>query len=186
MTKDGQIYTLGRRMTNDLPLRFDPVLFAKQGRQIEGDLAIRDMPRIVDLTPNPDTKLHVTMSFSTSSLKFPLVKGTIDGQVVQSCQRCLGDTTVEIDQSFELLLVSPDSVELATQEGHELFEYTGQFISTIELLEDETILAMPIVARHELLDECEPIARKWFKQKEHEPADAKRDNPFAALKNLKT
>jgi uncharacterized protein len=173
-------------MTNDLPLRFDPVLFAKQGRQIEGDLAIREMPRIVDLTPKPDSKLHVTMSFSTSSMQFPFVKGTIEGQVVQSCQRCLGDTVVEIDQQFELLLISPDSAELATQEGHDLFEYSGQFISTIELIEDETILAMPIVPRHESLKECEPIAQKWIQQKEHEPADAKRDNPFAALKNLKT
>ena len=173
-------------MTNDLPLRFDPVLFAKQGRQIEGDLAIQEMPRIVDLTPNQDTKLHVTMSFSTSSLQFPLVKGTIDGQVVQSCQRCLGDTTVEIDQVFELLLVSPDVAELVSQEGYELFEYSGQFISTIELLEDETILAMPIVVKHHSLNECEPIAQKWIKQKEHKPADTRRDNPFAALKNLKT
>ena len=186
MTKQGLIYTLGRRMTNDLPLRFDPVLFAKQGRQIEGDLAIQDMPRIVDLTPNPDTKLHVMMSFSTSSLQFPLVKGTIEGQVVQSCQRCLEDAVIDIDQQFELLLVSPESIELATQEGHELFEYTGQFISTVELIEDETILAMPIVPKHESIEECDPAAQNWIKEKEYKPAEDKRENPFAALKNLKT
>ena len=186
MTYHDLIYTLGRRMTNDLPLRIDPALFARQGRQIEGDLAIQDMPRIVDLTPNPETKLHVTMSFSTSSLQFPLVKGTIRGQVVQTCQRCLGDVVVEIDQPFELLLVSPDSVELAAQEGHELFEFAGQFISTIELIEDETILALPIVPKHESIDQCDPVAKKWIAEKEHEPAEIKRENPFSALKNLKT
>ncbi|MEM8844786.1 MAG: YceD family protein [Pseudomonadota bacterium] len=186
MTKQGLIYTLGRRMTNDLPLRFDPALFAKQGRQIEGDLAIRDMPRIVDLTHNLETILHVTMVFSKSSLQFPLVKGTIQGQVVQICQRCLGDVAIDIDQEFELLLVGPDSTELASQEGHELFEYQDQYISTIELIEDETILALPIVAKHKTLEECDAVARKWIEEKEYKPADIKGENPFASLKNLKT
>ena len=94
-------------MTNDLPLRFDPVLFAKRGRQLAGKIAVRDLPRVMELAPNSDSEISVTMSFSTSSLQFPMVKGTIEGEVVQSCQRCLGDATVKIDGQFELLLVNP-------------------------------------------------------------------------------
>ena len=172
-------------MNNDIPLRIDPVLFAKQERQFSGELVVADLPRIVEITPNPATQIVVTMSFSKSSLHYPLVKGTIDGEVVQICQRCLRHTNVAINSQFELLLVSGAAVESASQEGHEVFEYNEQHIDTVDFLEQEIILALPIVPKHSLLDECSASARKWIKNKEHVPADQPKENPFAKLKDLK-
>lgn len=173
-------------MNNDIPLRIDPDLFAKQEREFSGELDVADLPRIVEITPNPDTKIMVAMSFSRSSLKYPLVKGTIEGQVVQTCQRCLTNTNVTINSQFELLLVSSEAVESAIQEGHEIYEYNEQLIETVSLLEEEVMLALPIVAKHEHLDECSASAQKWITNKEHVPADQPRANPFAKLKDLKT
>ena len=172
-------------MTNDLPLRFDPVLFAKRGRQLAGKIAVHDLPRVMELAPKSDSEITVSMSFSTSSLQFPMVKGTIEGEVVQSCQRCLGDAPVKIDGQFELLLVNPESLDLASEEGHEIFEYVGQHILTTALIEDELILSMPIVAKHESIDECDAIAQQWGKEFDEVPADKTRENPFAKLKDLK-
>ena len=74
-------------MSNDLPLRFDPLLFANRGRQLAGNIPVQDMPRLMGLAPNSDGEFYVTMAFSMSSLQFPMVKGTIEGEIVQSCQR---------------------------------------------------------------------------------------------------
>ena len=172
-------------MTNDLPLQFDPVLFAKQGRSVAGQIAAHELPRIAEVAAKSDCIINVTMSFSTSSLGFPMVQGTIEGSIVQTCQRCLGDVAIEINQQFELLLIKPESQELASQEGVEIFEYSDQFVSTIKLIEDEIILAMPIVAKHQNIEDCDPNARKWLQQSDHLPVEEKRRNPFASLKNLK-
>ena len=178
------VYKLGRRMTNDLPLKLDPVLYANQGRSIAGQISTHDLPRIADSASKTNKNLDVTMSFSTSSLKFPLVQGTIVGSIVQTCQRCLQDTTIKLDEEFALLLVNPELIDEASKEGYEIFEYSGQFISTVELIEDEVLLAMPIVPKHKTVEECDPDARKWLTDVETLPEGGKQ-NPFADLKKLK-
>ena len=172
-------------MNTELPLRIDPVLFAQQERQIRGELRIADLPEIVGITSQPDNALTVVMSFSKSSLQYPLLKGTIEGEVVQSCQRCLGETVILIDEVFELLLVPPEVAEAAQQEGQDIFEYSEMSLDVLILIQEEVMLALPIVAKHESLDECLPIAQKWIKNKEHVPADQEKENPFAKLKDLK-
>lgn len=172
-------------MTNDLPLQFDPVLFAKQGRRVAGQIAAHELPRIADSASKTDSIINVTMEFSMSSLQFPMVQGTIEGSVVQTCQRCLADATVEIDQTYALLLINPESLELASREGLEIFEYSGQFVSTLALIEDEIILAMPIVVKHQDIEQCDPSARKWLQNSDRLSVEKDKPNPFAELKNLK-
>lgn len=171
-------------MSNDLPLRFDPELFANRGRQLAGNIPVQDLPRIRQLSPNPDGEFYVTMTFSMSPLQFPMVKGTIEGEVVQSCQRCMGNVVVPINVQFQLLLITPDSLELASEEGHEIFEYTEQVVTTANVVEDEIILSMPIVAKHIDIDMCESNVKQWMHEFDEVPTDEK-DNPFAKLKDLK-
>lgn len=171
-------------MSNDLPLRFDPLLFANRGRQFAGNIPAKDMPRIMELAPNSDGEIYVTMEFSISSLKFPMVKGTIEGVVVQTCQRCMGNAEVVINSQFQLLLITPDTLELASEEGHEIFEYTEQLITTARLIEDEIILSIPIVAKHEDIEKCESSVKQWMHEFDEVPTD-KKENPFAKLKDLK-
>ena len=143
-------------MTNNLPLQFDPALFAQQGRKLSGQIGTKELPRIKDTASETNEGIiNVTMSFSVSSLQFPKVQGTIEGSIVQTCQRCLNNVEVEINQQFELLLINPHSQEIASREGYELFEFEGQFISTADLIADEIILAMPIVVRHKDISNCD-------------------------------
>ena len=171
-------------MSNDLPLRFDPVLFSNRGRQLAGNIPVQDMPRLMELAPNSEGEFYVSMAFSMSSLQFPMVKGTIEGEVVQSCQRCMGNAAVPIKGQFQLLLITPDALELASEEGHEIFEYEGQVITTATLIEDEIILSMPIVAKHTDIEKCESNVKQWMHEFDEVPTDEK-ENPFAKLKDLK-
>lgn len=185
LTKHRHMDTLASRMNIDIPLQIDPVLFAKQERTISSELTIADLPRIVEITPNPETSITVVMNFTKSSLQYPLVNGTIVGQVVQTCQRCLSDTSVTINSEFELLLVSSANSDTVVEEGHEIYEYSEPFIDTISFLEEEIMLALPIVAKHERLDECSAGVQKWIANKEYLPAEQPKANPFAKLKDLK-
>jgi len=173
-------------MNTELPLQIDPLLFAQQEREIQGKIRIAELPQIVGLTSQPDNLLKVMMNFSKSSLQYPLLEGTVEGEIVQTCQRCLGDTITKIDERFALLLVTSEMSQIAEQEGHDIFEYDEPTINTVELIEEEVMLALPIVAKHKSVDECLPIAQKWMKNKEHVPADQHKENPFAKLKDLKS
>ena len=179
------VYTLGRHMANQLPLRFDPVLFAKRSRYFAGSIAVGDLPGIIELAPHAQSDIHVTMSFSISSLQFPMVKGTIEGAVTQTCQRCLGRISTSINGRFELLLVTGEASEPVSRQGYEVFEYSGQFVSTAALIGDEVILSLPIVPRHEDAADCDATAGQWAQEFARVPAGEKPDHPFAKLKHLK-
>ena len=171
-------------MNNDLPLRFDPVLFAKQGRNVSGNIELSQLPRLAASSKQNIGSVSVTLLFSMSSMQFPMVNGTIHGSIMQSCQRCLNDTEVPIEAEFILVMANPQALALASKEGHEIFEYTGQFVETITLIEDEIILGLPIVIKHEQISDCDPVAQKWMQKEPNEFVEEK-DNPFASLKDLK-
>lgn len=99
----------------------------------------------------------------------------IQGDLVLQCQRCLEALTWSCDVQNRLLLLGPgeqvpeDELENDDADAIELEARTN----LLELIEDEVILALPIVPRHE---NCET------------PAGAGVDediSPFAVLRNLR-
>jgi uncharacterized metal-binding protein YceD (DUF177 family) len=96
----------------------------------------------------------------------------------------MNDASIPIRSEFQLLLVTPELAEKASEEGHEIFEYTGQSITTASLIEDEAILSMPIVAKHINIEDCDSSVKQWMHEFDEVPAEEK-ENPFAKLKDLK-
>lgn len=94
------------------------------------------------------------------------------------CQRCLGPVArpIEVDRRF-LFVADEEEAERLDEESEEDVLALQPRLNLAELLEDELILALPIVPRHE--GECpEPLR----------PAgadDTGRPHPFAALAALR-
>jgi len=172
-------------MSNDFPLYFDPALFAQQQRIIKAEIGVGSIPRISEFANHLNTSLVIEFSFSKSSLGFAMVKGVISGSVVQTCQRCMHDVEVDIKQLVHLIMVKPQQMELAQREGVEMYEYDGQSIETVNLIADEVILGLPIVVKHEHLDQCDPKTKQWLQGFNDKDKESHRDNPFAQLKDLK-
>jgi uncharacterized protein len=94
------------------------------------------------------------------------------------CQRCLGPLAqpVEVDRRF-LFVADEDEAERLDEESEDDVLVLQPRLNLAELLEDELILALPIVPRHE--GECpEPLRAA-------DAADPGRPHPFAALAALR-
>ena len=91
------------------------------------------------------------------------------------CQRCLQpfSTLVEIDRSFRFVPTESEAEALDTDSEDDVLAL-GPSFDLIELIEDELLLAWPLVPRHE---RCAQPAH----QADAEPAES----PFAVLANLK-
>ena len=100
----------------------------------------------------------------------------------QTCQRCLEpvDVAVEVDRDFRF--VDSEDTALAQDEQCEedllvvsrAFDLTG-------LIEDEVLMALPLIARHEV---C-PVSVKLQVVDAEFDAPADKPNPFASLAQLK-
>lgn len=98
------------------------------------------------------------------------------------CQRCLQgvDEVLEVDRSF-LFLPDEDEVARLDEELDDDVLLLPRFFDMLELVEDELILALPIVPRHAVCPQPLPLRDDPGPAE----ADAKAPHPFAALAALK-
>jgi uncharacterized protein len=115
---------------------------------------------------------------------FPVFRGTAKTVVQLECQRCLEPVGVPIEVSFILAFVGSEEKAVEVPQPMEPVLLESEEISIIEVLEDELILALPIVALHE---ECDVFDYRTPDEKTQAVAqdEAATANPFSVLEQLK-
>ena len=171
-------------MSADLPAgRLPEVLDAWRmvaaRRGFEGVLPLASMARLRDSLVDVEGDVRVAMFFDRDTLQVPYVELRIDADLPLQCQRSLQRFLFPVRQVQRLGLIRDEAEEAALPEGYEplLLAEDGQ-LRPAELVEDELILALPVVP---VAPGTEAMERDWPAGTEEAPAT----NPFAALASLK-
>jgi uncharacterized protein len=153
----------------------DAFMFARDGRVLEGTLAVSELERLHDMLAD----LAGEVSFRIDGYKGErgefMLHLEVSGALSLACQRCLNAVPHDLDVDSLLELV-PEGAELSQDEleddTRDFLPMAGE-LDVAEFVEDEILLALPVAPRHE---KCGlPGA-----------ADAgERINPFATLAGLK-
>lgn len=166
----------------------DSLEFSRQGRVISGEVAVAALGRLADIVVEPVGSLHCTLRGLPGEQRQdgkPGLALEVRGSLKFRCQRCLQMMDYPLCVASHLLLLAPgemlpdDVVEddevVAGDELEDEWDAieASREQSVLALIEDEVLLALPIVPKHEA---CEPPAAM---KDEHEPS------PFAALAKLK-
>lgn len=163
-----------------IPEHIDPFRFAEQNLSLEGVVKIVDMHRLsASLSPHNDP-VAVTLKFGVDEQGITFLKGHLETKLTLQCQRCMDPYIYEIMSDFVLGIVKTLEEADALPEGYEpALAKEGQ-LALRELIEDELILNLPIIPRHEPED-CKvklPLADAGWEQ-------GKGENPFHVLESLK-
>lgn len=165
----------------------DSLEFSRQGRVISGEVAVAALGRLADIVVEPVGSLHCTLRGLPGEQRQdgkPGLALEVTGSLKFRCQRCLQVMDYPLRVVSHLLLAPgemlPDDVVEddddvagdALDDEWDAIEASREQ-SVLALIEDEVLLALPIVPKHEA---CEPPAAM---KDEHEPS------PFAALAKLK-
>ena len=170
------------------PFRLDVVAFAKEAGELDGRWSLVRFDRIAEsAVPGAPVTDADEVSWGVRGEQRQLRGG--DAQtwlhvkaathVSLECQRCLKPVGVPLQISRNFLFVHGEdaAAQLDADSDDDVLAIT-RALDLRELIEDELLLAMPIVPRHEICPEpLVPAA-------EDELADDK-PNPFAALASLK-
>lgn len=107
---------------------------------------------------------------------------TVETSLPLTCQRCLGpvDVAVAVEQSFRFV-GSEAAAEEEDEESEEDVLALSQDFSLVDLIEDEVLMALPVVPRHE---ECPVAIKLEVVDPGFEAASAEKRNPFAVLAKL--
>jgi uncharacterized protein len=150
----------------------------------EGEIALSKLERLGELLHpgdggHDDRKISVTFEFVRNEYDIPMIKGQLRTSLELECQRCLQSLDMPLELEFELMIDASD--ELLRDSSLDTIYSDDGFIDIFEVIEDELILAAPLVALHE-----DSSCNEHWQASASEPEAAAKENPFAVLQQLKT
>lgn len=171
-------------MRDKLPRRYQASKEIAQRSNFEGELALVGMERLREMLYPGDAaylagKISIRFEFARNELGVPMVRGQLLSELALECQRCLGAIALPVNLDFSLLIDASD--EMVQQSGLDTVYSDDGYIDIVNVVEDELILGLPLVALHE--DES---CNKYWLAAESNSEVAVRENPFSVLKHLKT
>jgi uncharacterized protein len=104
-------------------------------------------------------------------------------QVPMTCQRCLSEAHIalEIEQSYRFVATEAQALEEDEDSDEDVLVLSRDF-DVLELLEDELIMALPPIPKHE---ECPQAPSFEAMDADFSEDETSKPNPFAVLQKLK-
>lgn len=145
----------------------------------EGTIPLAAMLRLRDGLVDAEGDVGYAMEFGTDALGVAFVEIRIEAGLPLECQRSLRRFVLPVALSQRLGLIRDEADEAALPPGYEaLLVAADGMLKPAELVEDELILALPVVP---VAPDVEAVEREFVPTAE-ETAQA---SPFAALVGLK-
>jgi uncharacterized protein len=125
----------------------DGIRFATNGSEQEGHIATGELGRLTEAGCQAG-HLRYRLSGSLNERGKPSLRIVVAGEIKLTCQRCLGELNFAVLTDGELEL-SEDFKSIAEAEDDLDRVLADRAMSVAELVEDEVILALPMVPSHE-------------------------------------
>jgi uncharacterized protein len=166
-----------------LPLTLDPLRTAQKRLDYQGIYTPEQVERVAESVVSVDSDVECVMSFAIDNQRLAVLKGTVELAVTLSCQRCGKPFAHKVHASYCFSPVVNDDQAEALPEAYEPIN-VDEFgeIDLLATIEDEIILALPVVPVHDS-EHCEVSEADMVFGKL--PAEAEKPNPFAVLASLK-
>lgn len=169
-----------------LPQTVDPWLLAKSAKVESREVQLADFERLQSLlldTPDKIACAQVEWHIESSLDHQLRLYLRIEAQLPLICQRCLQSMTasVSVDRVFRLVRAITETLVV---EEEDRLELDDDQLKLADVVEDELILAIPLVPKHADLDDCNIQLQAEF-DNEAIRRESQTENPFAALKDLK-
>ncbi len=149
------------------------------GRGVAGRVPLSSLERLRDSLHDAQGEVVFALDFDTDSLKTPYVEVRVDAELPLLCQRSLQRFLLPVNIVQRLGLIRDEADEAALPEGYEPLLMPGDgMLNAVELVEDELILAVPVVA---VAPGTEAMERDWPPEED----ELQSANPFSALAGLK-
>jgi uncharacterized protein len=150
---------------------------AGRGAVLERSYELEKLPRLQDAGALPATRASAQLRFALFERR-PTIDARVSGGVALTCQRCLRPCDCTIDEQALLMVVASERDDVAG--GYEPWIGDPEHLSVVAAIEEQILLALPLVPMHADSNDCRPAGRA-------EPRDDGREDrqrPFANLREL--
>lgn len=172
-------------MLNDsLPKYFDPRKYAHHESAIEGYLPLNQLKELCAVLASDEGDAFIHLDFRVDEDRRYIATGSLKTVVQVACQRCMEMVSQELTVDLSLAFVYDEEHAKNIPSDYDPVVMTDGEIILADMVEQEIILALPIVAYHEESG-CNPTAVKYASSTDDAPDDEQKPNPFSILANFK-
>ena len=126
--------------------------------------------------------LKASIQFELDESRAKIAHGNADVTVNTVCQRCLDPVQVDLHAEFAVQVIWSEDHEDRVAKNYEPWLVVDKMANLNELLEDEILLALPLVNYH-AMGEC--TGDTFIEKVEATHDEAIVDSPFSILEQLK-
>ena len=163
-----------------IPQYLDPFKQLGSGLKFKGSVALKHLDRLEGLLANREGSVTISLNFFRDEQRIVVVEGELEAQISLVCQRCMSSDNLDVASHFRFALLRDEEKVDTLPESYEPLVLEKPEIDVFGLIEEELILALPIVHFHD--EQC--VEGKLHDGK-FEAEGVKQENPFAVLKALK-
>ncbi|MDK1289952.1 23S rRNA accumulation protein YceD [Pseudoalteromonas umbrosa] len=166
-----------------IPITLDPGRAAQRRATYDGIVSLEELSRLQQVVQDQVGEIAVTIHCDIDQQGLVVIRGSARTRVTLVCQRCNDELGLDLAQDFAYSPVGLGAESDDLPESYDVVELDEEGeINLRQLIEDELILAIPIVPMH---DEAScSFSNKPVSFGEIEAEDSK-PNPFEILKQLK-
>ncbi|AXT32626.1 23S rRNA accumulation protein YceD [Pseudoalteromonas tunicata] len=166
-----------------IPRTIDPVKIAKQRLTYDGIVTFDSFARLEQVVQEKVGEVQVKIHCDYDAQKRLVIYSNVKAPVTLTCQRCNGDIGLDLELDLAYAAVAAGKSSDHLPDYYEVVELNEEGeVNLHQLIEDELILAIPLVPMHEeslCRYSPEPISFGEIDEVEDKP------NPFEILKQLK-
>ncbi|MDG4550864.1 MAG: YceD family protein [Candidatus Contendobacter sp.] len=155
-----------------LPNKVDPWRLAAESGRLNGALTLATLPRLAAVLNRADGVANVALLAGVDQRGVRFIEGTVRTEVELICQRCLGVLRLPLEAVVSLGLARNEAEADRLPEEYEPLLVAEGVIGVADLVEDELLLALPLIPRHEDARDCQADGYRTPAGGEHDPPSA--------------
>jgi uncharacterized protein len=130
---------------------------------LQGEFDLSKLTRLVTLLHSDVGSVRASLRFRQRRDGWVGVELDYQAAVHLVCQRCLEPFRHDLAERVKVVLAAAASLPAVVPVGFEPFELEEGRLQPVQLVEDELIVAIPLVAKHARSEDCGGLARDLAK-----------------------
>ena len=166
-----------------LPEYVDARKIFLQDQELSGSVPLTDLSKLDGILSSDKGSLIANLRFFQNKSGQRIIAGNLKAEIEVPCQRCLKPLDLVVEDDINLVLVETEEKAKGLEELYDPWICETHKINLADLVEEQLILALPIVCLH-----SDPNCIKkldYDLQKGLENSDPGLQNPFRELESLK-
>lgn len=137
----------------------DLEVLGSRGTELRGELKLGRMSRLGELLHDDGGSVKASLRFRHRDGGGLVLDLDYETTLALTCQRCLERLEYPVAEHVELAVVESEALERRLPPGCDSLVLGDERLNPAQLIEDELIVAVPLVPKHERMEECGSLAR---------------------------